>query len=338
MTVQNPHDRFFRESFGRVHIARNYLEEYLPDPVLALLDLDTLTLQDGSFIDEEMREHQTDLLYQVQLKEGGTATIYLLFEHKSFPDVLVALQLLRYMVSQWQQQVKEKVPLTPIIPLVVYHGERTWQVATEFSALLDVPEALQQYQPNFRYHLSDFSHLSDETIRGEIWLRVCLSVLRAVLNPYLRHELGDLVKLMFRLQDQGTGLDYIRTILYYLSDATQKVTRADLEQVLLSQGAEGERVMATIAQEYIQEGIQLGIEQGIEQGIERGIERGRIKMLQEDVLDLLHIRLGQVMPAVGKRITAVTDITILRQLHREAAMAETMATFTDTLAALTDTE
>ena len=116
MTVQNPHDRFFRESFGRVHIARNYLEEYLPEPVLGLLDLDTLTLQEGSFIDEEMREHQTDLLYQVQLQGGGTATIYLLFEHKSFPDVLVALQLLRYMVNLWQQQVKEKVPLTPIIP------------------------------------------------------------------------------------------------------------------------------------------------------------------------------------------------------------------------------
>jgi hypothetical protein len=58
MTVQNAHDRFFRESFGRLHIARNYLQEYLPHPVLALLDLDTLALQDGSFIDEEMQEHQ----------------------------------------------------------------------------------------------------------------------------------------------------------------------------------------------------------------------------------------------------------------------------------------
>ena len=118
--------------------------------------------------------------------------------------------------------------------------------------------------------------------------------------------------------------------MYYLSDATERVKREDLEEVLLRQGAEGERVMATIAQEYIQEGIQLGIEQGI--------ERGRIKMLQEAVLDLLHIRLGQVMPAVVKQITAVTDITILRQLHREAATAETMAAFTDTLAALTDIE
>ena len=82
--------------------------------------------------------------------------------------------------------------------------------------------------------------------------------------------------------------------------------------------------MATIAQEYIQEGIQLGIEQG------------RINMLQEDVLDLLHIRFEQVGTAVREQITAVTSISILRQLHREAATADTMATFIEKLTALTD--
>jgi predicted transposase YdaD len=70
MTVQNPHDKFFRESFGRVHIARNYLEEYLPDPVLALLDLDTLTLQDGSFIDEEMRNTKPTCFIMCSCKEA----------------------------------------------------------------------------------------------------------------------------------------------------------------------------------------------------------------------------------------------------------------------------
>ena len=30
MTVQNPHDKFFRESFSRVEVVRNFLQEYLP--------------------------------------------------------------------------------------------------------------------------------------------------------------------------------------------------------------------------------------------------------------------------------------------------------------------
>ena len=88
--------------------------------------------------------------------------------------------------------------------------------------------------------------------------------------------------------------------------------------------------MATIAQEYIQEGIQLGIKQGLEQG--------RIQTLQEDVLDLLHIRLGRVRPQVVGGITAVSNTETLRQLLREAATAETMEAFVDELARLTSGE
>jgi predicted transposase/invertase (TIGR01784 family) len=272
MSVQNPHDRFFRDSFGRPEIARNYLEEYLPTELRRLLDLDSLALQDSSFIDETMQEHQTDLLYQVRLTNGSRAYVYFLFEHKSYPDPLVALQLLRYMVRFWERQAKDNGPLEHIIPLVIYHGEKAWRSPTDFLALLNPPEGLRPYLPAFRYHLSDFSHLSDETIRGEIWLRVSLATLRAIAdgnrptNPHLREGLGDLLALAFQLSEQRTGLEYICTILYYLSKATERVKREDLESALLRQGAQGERIMATIAQEFIQQGIEQGIEQGVEQG------------------------------------------------------------------------
>ncbi|MDJ0756591.1 MAG: Rpn family recombination-promoting nuclease/putative transposase [Ardenticatenaceae bacterium] len=259
MTVQNPHDRFFRESFGRPEIVRNYLEEYLPAEVRATLNLETLSRQEGSFIDEAMQAHQTDLLYQVQLSDGVDAYVYFLFEHKSYPDPLVGLQLLRYIVRFWEQQVKEQARLRPILPLVVYHGEKGWHIPTSFGALVDAPDALRSYLPDFRYHLSDFSHVSDETIRGEIWLRVSLSVLRAIFNPRLRQELDQLLTLMFELRDKRTGLEYIRTILYYLSRATERVSRQELETALDRQGVQGEQLMATIAQEYIQEGVEKSI-------------------------------------------------------------------------------
>ncbi|MCC6603506.1 MAG: Rpn family recombination-promoting nuclease/putative transposase [Anaerolineae bacterium] len=311
MTVQNPHDRFFRESFSRPDIVRNYLEEYLPANVRDLLKLDTLTQQDGSFIDEAMQEHQTDLLYQVQLHSGTTATLYFLFEHKSYPDPLVGLQLLRYMVRFWERQVKEKEPLTPIIPLVIYHGEKAWHTPTEFLELMDVPEALRPFLPDFRYHLNDFSYLSDETIRGEIWLRVSLSVLRSIFNPQLRHELEPLITLIFELHGQRTGLEYIRTILYYLSRATERVSREDLQTALLRQGAEGERAMMTIAQEFIQQGIEQGIEQG----------------LQDSILDLLAVRFGDVPPEIVQWVTAVSQQDTLRSLNRAAIQVESLSAF-----------
>jgi flagellar biosynthesis/type III secretory pathway protein FliH len=84
--------------------------------------------------------------------------------------------------------------------------------------------------------------------------------------------------------------------------------------------------MTTIAQEYIQEGIQLGLEQGLKQGIEN---------LQDSILDLLAIRLGEVNEEVAERLTAVTDMPRLRQLLREAATAVTMTAFVERLDELT---
>ena len=81
--------------------------------------------------------------------------------------------------------------------------------------------------------------------------------------------------------------------------------------------------MATIAQEYIREGF------------EQGIEQGRIQNLQDNILDLLDIRLGVVNDEVEEGVTAVTDAAILRQLHREAATAATIEAFMDKLALLT---
>ncbi len=50
MTIQNPHDRFFRQSFQSEELARSYLQTYLPSDLLRILNLETLHLQDGSFI------------------------------------------------------------------------------------------------------------------------------------------------------------------------------------------------------------------------------------------------------------------------------------------------
>ncbi len=322
MSIHNPHDRFFRESFGRPDIARNYLEEYLPRQARRLLDLDTLVLQDGSFIDETMQEHQTDLLYQVQLATGGRAYVYFLFEHKSYPDPLVGLQLLRYMARFWQRQAKKGDELQSVIPLVIYHGEKAWRTPTEFLALLDAPEELRPYQPDFCYHLSDFSHLSDEEIRGQVWLRVSLSVLRAIFNPHLREELGELVALMFQLSEQRTGVEYIRTILYYLSGVTEKIGREDLQQALLQQGEQGKRLMKTIAQEFIQQGLQQGMEAA----------------MRQNIMELLQLRLDVPETMFQKQLSRINNVDDLRLLVRRAATVEYAEQFAQALAALQTSE
>ena len=100
-SLQNPHDRFFKELFSRLEVAQDFVRHYLPTEIVALLDVTTLDIVKDSFIDPELQEHFSDLLYQVTLQTGHEAYIYLLFEHKSYSDAKIALQLLRYMINIW---------------------------------------------------------------------------------------------------------------------------------------------------------------------------------------------------------------------------------------------
>ena len=121
----SPHDQYFRLSFGQPEAAAELVRHYLPAEVVAQFDLTSLERRAGSFVDEELRDQQADLLFRTPLREGGEAHIYLLLEHKSSRDRLVAFQLLRYCVRIWEQDRRERQTqaLRPIVPLVVYNGQ-----------------------------------------------------------------------------------------------------------------------------------------------------------------------------------------------------------------------
>jgi predicted transposase/invertase (TIGR01784 family) len=187
--LTNPHDAFFKQFLSRPELAADFLRHHLPVEVLALVDLARLELQLESFVDEQLREHLTDLLYRIPLVSGEEAFVYLLFEHKSYPDRGVALQLLRYMVQIWDQRQRATVTPAPIIPLVVYHGRTPWTIDPTFGALFAVAEPLRPYLPEFRYQLVDLSRLSDEQIQGQIWTRIFQLILKYTFDPRLGERL-----------------------------------------------------------------------------------------------------------------------------------------------------
>ena len=81
--LNNPHDKFFKELLGQPAAARDFITHYLPPDVVALLDLETLEVEKDTFIDDELSESLSDLLYSVRRLNDAKLFIYLLFEHKS---------------------------------------------------------------------------------------------------------------------------------------------------------------------------------------------------------------------------------------------------------------
>ncbi len=192
MKIQNSHDKFFKETFSNVEVARDFMQNYLPEAVLNIVDLQTLEIQKDSYIDETMQEVFSDMLFQARInnREGY---LYFLFEHKSYTSRTVVLQLLNYMVKIWAQKAikenKKQIPV--IIPLLIYHGKDKWEIGDTLADLItdydDLPENVKEMTPNFRYQIYDLSQFTDEDIRGNAQLTIALSIFRDVFKKIVRN-------------------------------------------------------------------------------------------------------------------------------------------------------
>ncbi|MCP4458504.1 MAG: Rpn family recombination-promoting nuclease/putative transposase, partial [Cytophagales bacterium] len=295
-----------------------------------------------SFVDSDLKDHFSDILYKVGLESGGQACIYVLFEHKSYEDKLAAFQILKYMVKIWDQQrqqnkeqkTKQKYPLKPIFPVLVYHGPTGWQVELSFAALFDktdLPDVLRPYIPDYKYWLWDLSQYSDEAIKGEVILRLSALLLKYIYRDDLLTELGRILQLLIEVQPKETGLEYIETVLRYLTSGTDKVTEAELSKILKEVYAEGEKLMPTIAQQWVEQGIAIGEKQGLQKGRQEG-HQAMVEMLYQTLI----IRFGVVLGDYDERFESL-DLKSLKELSKVALTAQTLAEFEQALTDMAST-
>ena len=129
-----PHDEFFKAVFSRLDIVLDYLKQMLPIDLQQELDFNTLIRANGSFVSPTLQEYFSDVVYRCTFK-GSKKSIFIsfIFEHKSSVERYPHLQLLRYMLDTWEEQLKQKKAIAPIVPIVVYHGKEKWK-KRKFSA------------------------------------------------------------------------------------------------------------------------------------------------------------------------------------------------------------
>jgi len=84
--LPHPYDYFMKELLSHPETAGALLWERLPEAVVQCLSAKPPKLLSSSFVDEALREHLSDRLFEVENINSKTAFPYVLVEHKSTPD------------------------------------------------------------------------------------------------------------------------------------------------------------------------------------------------------------------------------------------------------------
>ena len=133
-----------------------------------------MTLDQGSLVDPALRTHQTDLLLHVKPANAPTLAVFILFEHKSYPDRWVALQMLRYVVAIWQRQHSRQPGtnrLEEIVPVLVYHGSGKWRQSLQIADLVHTDRTNTPHIPHFepiRVNLADLAEDRYAEVREDV--------------------------------------------------------------------------------------------------------------------------------------------------------------------------
>lgn len=291
-----PHDALFKATYSDPQRAAAHLAVALPEAVVAQLDLSTLLVLPGSYIDPALAQSASDLLYEVKLRQGGSALVYVLFEHQSSPDERMALRLFFYTARIWERWIAENPRvnrLPPVLPLVLYHGDRPWSVGLELSDLFGLPEGAAEplggCGVRLRYLLRDLSERSDAEL--QIAARDAMDLLVQLLLKHGRDEdlfeqLGRWAE-VWRAVAAGPGLRALQLVLSYIAHVQGPRSQDELRPFLVKTlGRRGEEAYMSWTTE-------------IEA---RGEARGKREMF----LSLLSQRFGAPSAAVLARVEAAS--------------------------------
>ena len=146
--IKNPHDYFFKSLFKDTNTLKDFLPLVLEKEIVSNIEQNSLKIIDNEK-NKKYKKFYLDLIAEAKIKNKKTH-IYFLFEHKSYPDKMLMIQILNYCLSIWEENIKNKSPLTPIIPIVFYHGKENFEIKENFIDNFDVEDFLKKYLLNFK--------------------------------------------------------------------------------------------------------------------------------------------------------------------------------------------
>ena len=164
------HQNSYKLLFSHARMVEDLLKGFVKEEWVEQLDFTTLEKVSESYVSDDIRDREDDIVWRVQWGEDWIY-IYLLLEFQSTVDHWMAVRMMTYVGLLYQDLVRtgkvtasQKLP--PVFPIVLYNGNRDWNAATDISDLVEtVPGSLGRYQPSLPYLLLAEKQFQNEKLK-----------------------------------------------------------------------------------------------------------------------------------------------------------------------------
>ena len=201
------HDHSYKLLFSHAKMVEDLLKGFVREDWIKKLDFNTLEKCNGSYVSDDLRNREDDIIWRVRWGKEWLY-VYLLLEFQSTVDTFMAVRIMTYLGLLYQDLIRTKQltkskKLPPVLPIVLYNGSENWLAATDISELVEnIPGGLSRYCPQLRYLLLDEKSFREEELA----------------------PLKNLTAALFRLENSQRPEDLLKvlsSLLKWLADSKQ---------------------------------------------------------------------------------------------------------------------
>ena len=269
-STPTPHDAAFRQFLANPDVARDFMQIHLPAELCALCDLSTLKLESSTFVEEDLRQYASDILWSMKTTSGDDGYIHLLLEHQSTTDKNMAFRQMRYAIAAMQRHLEAGHKTLPlVIPVLFYHGKQSpYPCSTNWLDGFSNPELAGKVYSN-TFPLVDVTVIDDNDIMNHRRM----AALTLLMKHIRQRDMMELLDSLPRVMVEWISPEQVRILIHYMVNAGE-APAPEFMRALAERLPQHEDELMTIAQQLEQIGIEKGLQQGLQLGEQRGIEKG----------------------------------------------------------------
>ena len=272
------HDAAYKLLFSRPRMVRDLLDGFAARSWSGSLDFESLAPLPASFVGRDLQQRHGDLIWRVRFRDEGWLYLVLLLEFQATVEPAMAVRILEYTALLYRRLVAQDVlrehgALPPVLPVVLYNGQRRWTAPVEMTKLLAAgSDVLTPYQPSQRYYVLDVSRVPAADLPAGNLVSALIGLEKTRDAAGLREALKALFDLLRKQKDDTLTQAFVTWLRQGLRHAGR--LPADGEGPL-AQLRETQTMLEETVREWTREWLEQGRAQGIEQGRAQGIEQAR---------------------------------------------------------------